>query len=67
MDSDVENAIDVYSEDGLYIKFLCVLDGLYCINLDNNGGCTNFLTTVSEQREHFSDVDNKKAALVRYV
>ena len=67
MDSDVENAINVYNEDGSYIKFVCVKDGLYCINIDNNGGCTNFLTTVSEQKEHFSDIDNKKAALARYV
>ena len=63
MDSDVENAINVYNEDGLYIKFVCVQDGLYCIDLGGNGGYTNFLTTVSEQKEHFSDVDNKKAAL----
>ena len=24
MDSDVENAINVYNEDGSYIKFICV-------------------------------------------
>ena len=64
MDSDVENVINVYNEDGSYIKFVCVQDGLYCIDLDGNGGYTNFLTTVSEQKEHFSDVDNKKATLV---
>ena len=67
MDSDVENAINVYNEDGSYIKFICVQDGLYCIDLDGGGGYTNFLTTVSEQKEHFSDVDNKKADLARYV
>ena len=67
MDSDVENAINVYNGDGLYIKFVCVQDGLYCINLDNSGDYTNFLTTVSEQKEHFSDVDNKRAALARYI
>ena len=48
MDSDVENAINVYNEDGSYIKFVCVQNGLYCINLDDNRGHTNFLTTVSE-------------------
>ena len=67
MDSDVENAISVYNDDVSYIKFICIQNGLYCINLDNSGDCTNFLTTVSEQKEHFSDVDNKKAALARYV
>ena len=29
MDSDVENAINVYNEDGSYIKFVCVRNGLY--------------------------------------
>ena len=38
MDSDVDNAINVYDEDGSYIKFICVQDGLYCINLNNSGG-----------------------------
>ena len=32
MDSDVENAINVFNEDGSYIKFVCVNDGLYCMN-----------------------------------
>ena len=63
MDSDVENAINVYNEDGSYIKFVCVQDGLHCINLDNSGEYINFLTTVSEQKDHFSDVDNKRATL----
>ena len=26
MDSDVENSINVFNEDGLYIKFVCVND-----------------------------------------
>ena len=67
MDSNVENTINIYNEDGSYIKFVCVQDGLYCINLNNNGEYTNFLTTVSKQKDHFSDVDNKKATLVRHI
>ena len=67
MDSDVENAINVYNEDGSYIKFIYVQDALYCIDLDDSGGCTKFLTTVSEQKEQFSDIDNKKTDLARYV
>ena len=70
IDSDVENAINVFNvfnEDGSYIKFVCVNDGLYCINLDDNGGHVNYLTTASEQKDHFSDVDNKKADLARYI
>ena len=67
MDLDVENAIKVYNEDGSYIKFICVQNGLYCINLDDSSDCTNFLTTVSKQKEHFSDVDKKKTALAQYV
>ena len=53
MDSDVENAINVFNEDGSYTKFVCVNDGLYCINLDNSGGHMNYLTTVSELKDHF--------------
>ena len=34
---------------------------------DNSGGHENYLTTVSEHRDHFSDVDNKKADLARYI
>ena len=67
MDSDVENAINIYYEDGSYIKSVCVQDALYCIDLDNNGGYTNFFTTVSDQKEHFSDVDNKKVVLAQYI
>ena len=67
MDSDVENAINVFNEDGSYIKFVCTNNGLYCIDLDDSGGQMNYLTTVSEQKDHFSDMDNKKADLVRYV
>ena len=46
---------------------MSVNDGLYCINLDDSGGHVNYLTTVSEQKDHFSDVDNKKADLARYI
>ena len=67
MDLDVENTMNVYDEDGPYTKFLCVQDGLYCINLDSGGEYTNFLTTVTDQKDHFSNVDNKRAALARYI
>ena len=67
MDSDVENAINVYNDDGSYIKFVCVQDGLYCINLDSSGEHTNFLTTVADKKTHFSNLDNKKAALACYI
>ena len=67
MDSDVENAINVYNEDESYIKFVYVQDALYCINLDSGDKYTNFLTTVAEQKDHFSDVDNKRAVLARYI
>ena len=63
----MENVINVYNDDGSYIKFVCVQDGLYCINLDNSGEYTNFLTTVPDQKDYFSDADNKKAALARYI
>ena len=61
MDSDVENAINVFNEDGSYIKLVCVNDGLYCINLEDSGEQVNCLTTVSEQKGHFSDAENKRA------
>ena len=66
MYSDVENAINVFNEDGSYIKFVYVQDGLYCVNLDSSGEYTNYLTTISEQKAHFSDIDNKEAVLARY-
>ena len=50
-----------------YLKFVCVPDGLYCINLDNSGEHVNYLVTVSEQKNYFSDIDNKKANLARYI
>ena len=67
MDSNVEIAINVFNEDRSYINFVCVNGGLYCINLDGSGGNVKYLTTVSEQKYHFSDIDNKKADLARYI
>ena len=67
MNSDIENTINVYNEDGSYIKFVCVNDGLYCINLDDKNEHMNYLTTVSEQKDHFSEIDNKRAELARYI
>ena len=67
MYSDGENAINVYNDDVSYIKFVCVQDGLYCINLDSSGEHINFLTTVADEKIHFFDLDNKKAALARYI
>ena len=46
---------------------MCVNDGLYCINLDNSSRHVNFLTTVSEQKDHSSDVDNKETDLARCI
>ena len=67
MDSDVENVINVFNEDGSYIKVACVNYGLYCINLDNSVGHVNYLTTVSEHKDHFSNADNKRTELARYI
>ena len=67
MDSDVENAINVYYYDGSYIKFVCNQDGLYCINLDSSGEHTNFLTTVADKKTHISEIDNKKVALAHNI
>ena len=67
MDSNVENAINVFNEDGLYIKFVCIQGRFYCVNLDNGSEHTNYLKTVSEQKYHFSGIDNKKSDLARYI
>ena len=67
MDSDVKNAINYFNEDGSYIKFACVNDGLYCINLDDSDRHVDYLTPVSEQKDYFSDVDNKRAELAKYI
>ena len=73
MDSNIENGINIYNKNGSYVHCVCVCvcvcvqDGLYCINLDNSGKYTNFLATVSKQKDYFTDVDNKRAALARYI
>ena len=67
MNLDVENAINVYNNDGTDIKCVCVQDGLYCINLASSGKYTHFLSTIADHKNHFSDVDNKRAALARYI
>ena len=58
---DVENTINVFNEDRSYIKFVCVQDGLYWINLDNSDERVNYFTTVSKQKNHFQQyVHNTK-------
>ena len=44
-----------------------VQDGLYCVNLDSSGEHNNYLTMVSEQKDHSSDIDNNKTFLARYI
>ena len=56
MYSDVENAINVFNEDGSYKKLGCVNNGLYYINLDASDGSVDYLTTVSEQKHHSSNI-----------
>ena len=46
---------------------VCVQDRLYSVNLDRDGGHTNYLTTVSEQKDNYSDINNKKADLARHI
>ena len=67
MDFDVENAFNVLNEDGSYIKFVCLQDGLYCVNLNDSSEYINYLTTVFEQKNHFSDIENKKVDLARSI
>ena len=67
MDSDVENVINLYKFDGSYIKFVCVQNDLYYINIYISGEYTNFLTTVTDQKNNLSYVDNKRAALACYI
>ena len=40
---------------------------MYCVNLDNGCEHINYLSTVSEQKNHFFDIDNKKTVLARYI
>ena len=60
MDLDVENAINMYNNDGSYIKFVCVQDDLYCINLDSSGEHTKFLTTVADKKTHFPTLTTRR-------
>ena len=36
MDSDIENAINVFNEDGSYVKFRCADGGLYLLDIDDS-------------------------------
>ena len=39
MDSNVENAINVFNKDGLYyVKFMCAEGGLYLLDIDDGSG-----------------------------
>ena len=67
MDSDIENAIKVFNEDGSYVKFVCSKGGLYVLELDKGNEETVYNITVTEQQENFSNTDNKKAELARYI
>ena len=40
---------------------------MYCVNLDSSGEHSNYLTIVSEKKGYFSDIDNKKTDLARYI
>lgn len=67
LDTNIENKFYVYNKDRSYIKFECRNDGLYCLDVDNGSGHTNFLTTVKNQKELFSNLDVKRAILARYI
>ena len=63
MDCDVENAINFYNEDGPYIKFVCVQDRFCCMDLDSSCKYNNCFTTVAEQKDHFSNINNTRVSL----
>ena len=67
MDSDIDNAIKVFNEDGSYVKFVCAKGGLYVLELDKGNEETIYNITVNEQQANFSSTDNKKAELARYI
>ena len=68
MDSDIENAINVFNEDGSYVKFRCADGGLYLLDIDDSSDATNiFFTTVAEEKGNFSPIDSKRAEHARYI
>ena len=67
LDTKIESLFYVYNEDGSYIKFECRNDGLYCLDVNNGVGYTNFLTTVNDQKYLFSNLNVKRATLARYI
>ena len=65
-DSAVENAFYVFKDDGSYIKFERRKNGLYMLDVDDGSDPINLLT-VQDQMEKFSEIDVKKATLLRYI
>ena len=67
MDTDIDNAIYVYGEDGKYLRFGKTENNLYCCELkpnqENKEDC--FFSTVKGRKAMFSKLDCKRAAAVR--
>ena len=67
MDTKIENAFFVFNDDDSFIKFHCRKNGLYCMDVEEGPVHTNYLTTVEDEKKHFSGLDVKKATLARYI
>ena len=65
-DSAAENAFYVFKDDRSQIKFERRKNGLYMLEVDDELDPINLLT-VQDQMKQFSEIDVKKATLVRYI
>jgi len=67
LDTAIENAFYVYSDDGTYIKFELNANKLYCLHVDDGTSPHVFLTTVEGQSKSYSDIDVRRATLARNI
>ena len=67
MDTDIDDAIYVYGEDGKYLRFGKTENNLYCceLNIDQENKEDCFFSTVKGRKAMFSKLDCKGAAAVR--
>ena len=68
MDTSIDNAFYVFNQDNSYIRYGYDEEiGSYTMTIDHNEEAINLVTTVSEQEQHFSEIDVKRAKKARYI
>ena len=66
MDTSIDNAFYVFNQDNSYVRYAYDEElGLYTMTIDHKEEAINFVTTVTEQEKHFSEIDVKRAKKAR--